>query len=283
MSQSVVVDNLRKYGEKPFHIAVVHGGPGAPGEMTPVARELSSNMGILEPLQTAHTIDGQVEELKGVLENDGNRPLTLIGFSWGAWLSYILVARYPLFVAKLILISSGPFEEGYATGIMKTRLNRLTRKERREALSLLSTLNSNPLDHRVFGRFGELMEKADSCELLTHNKEVSLYNPDIYHRVWEQASKLRNSGELLSLGERIRCPVVAIHGDHDPHPAEGVKIPLSRVIKNFRFVLLEECGHSPWLERKARDRFYEILRSEIIFINHSESYRQTEHHLKSSI
>ncbi len=31
--------NLRTYGAAPFGIAVVHGGPGAPGQMAPVARE----------------------------------------------------------------------------------------------------------------------------------------------------------------------------------------------------------------------------------------------------
>jgi hypothetical protein len=33
--------NLRKYGEEPFEVAVIHGGPGAPGEMAPVAGELA--------------------------------------------------------------------------------------------------------------------------------------------------------------------------------------------------------------------------------------------------
>lgn len=41
--------NLRKYANEPFKIAVIHGGPGAPGEMAPVARELSSVRGVLEP------------------------------------------------------------------------------------------------------------------------------------------------------------------------------------------------------------------------------------------
>ena len=36
------VKNLRTYGEAPFNIAVIHGGPGAAGEMAPVARELAS-------------------------------------------------------------------------------------------------------------------------------------------------------------------------------------------------------------------------------------------------
>ena len=57
--------------------------------------------------------------------------------------------------------------------------------------------------------------------------------------------------------------IIAIHGDHDPQPAEGVQRPLSRIIKDFRFILLEKCGHKPWVERSARDRFYTILKSEI--------------------
>ena len=57
------MDNLRMYGSKPYFVAVIHGGPGVPGEMAPVARELSLNTGILEPLQAAETVEGQVEEL----------------------------------------------------------------------------------------------------------------------------------------------------------------------------------------------------------------------------
>jgi len=38
---------------------------------------------------------------------------------------------------------------------------------------------------------------------------------------------------------------VSIHGDYDPHPAEGVKEPLTRVIKDFRFILLKKLRPSP--------------------------------------
>ncbi|HLC23076.1 MAG TPA: hypothetical protein VJL08_01335 [Dehalococcoidia bacterium] len=50
--------NLRKYGDKPYGVAIIHGGPGAPGEMAPVALELSAVTGILEPLQTATSLEG---------------------------------------------------------------------------------------------------------------------------------------------------------------------------------------------------------------------------------
>jgi len=71
------MDNLRIYGEAPFNIAVIHGGPGAPGEVASVARKLSSVRGVLEPLQTAKTINRQLDELKEVLKKNGDPPVTL--------------------------------------------------------------------------------------------------------------------------------------------------------------------------------------------------------------
>ena len=63
--------NIRKYGKAPFKVAVVHGGPGAPGEMAPVARELSKDYSVIEPFQRSFTIDGQVKELYNDLKNMG--------------------------------------------------------------------------------------------------------------------------------------------------------------------------------------------------------------------
>src|SRR5690348_11988050 len=114
--------NIRTYGKAPYQIAVIHGGPGAPGEMAPVARALSSLCGILEPLQTKAILKEQLEELKTILKENAHLPLTLIGHSWGAMLSYIFTAHNPSFVKKLILISSGVFEAQYASNIMQTRL-----------------------------------------------------------------------------------------------------------------------------------------------------------------
>jgi pimeloyl-ACP methyl ester carboxylesterase len=257
------MNNLRKYGRKPFNLAVIHGGPGAPGEMAPVARELSKNMGVLEPLQTANSVDGQVLELKGILEKFCNPPLILIGFSWGAWLSYILTARYPSLIKKLILIGSGPFAEKYTNKTMETRLKHLNADEREEAFKLAVILNSGELSGDGLARFGELMGKADAFDPLPHDSEVLPCSPNIYQQVWGEAVKLRSSGKLLKLGASIQCPVVAIHGDFDPHPAAGVREPLSRVLKDFRFILLDNCGHHPWLERQAKQQFYDSLRSEI--------------------
>jgi len=257
--------NLRTYGKAPFKVAIVHGGPGAAGEMAPVARELASSCGVLEPLQTKASLEGQIEELRTVLEKNGDLPITLIGFSWGAWLGFIFAANYPVFAKKLILIGSGPFEEKYAEKIQETRLNRLSEDERTEVKSLIEILDNSLAKDKseAFARFGALFSKADAYDPIIDESEVIDYDPDISQSVWKDGAVLRRSGKLLRLGKNIKCPVVAIHGDYDPHPALGVQKPLSAILKSFQFILLENCGHKPWIERQARDRFYGILKEEL--------------------
>lgn len=259
------VENLRTYGRRPFRLAVIHGGPGARGYMAPVAQELSEDWGVLEPLQTAASLEGQVQELRAVLADHATSPVTLIGSSWGAMLSFILAARYPAFVAKLILIGSAVYEARYATAISATRLGRLSAAERRKVEKLSARLDDPGVNDKnaILARLAHLYTVADVYDPLTLNTETLAVQYDINQSVWSEASALRASGELLALGQQIRCPVVAIHGDYDPHPPEGVRKPLTAVLNDFRFILLPRCGHYPWLERQARDAFFDILRREI--------------------
>lgn len=253
------------YGKKPYCAAVIHGGPGAAGGMAPVARELSGFTGVLEPIQTARSIDGQVRELHALLDKLATEPLSLIGWSWGAWLGYLLAAAYPSNIKKLILVGCGPFEEQYAATIMETRLRRLTEEERSEVESIMKKLDDPRLKNgdELLSRFGGLLSRTDSYEPLAFDNESVDVDFEIYQRVWNEAREMRRNGELLRRGRLIRCPVVAIHGDYDPHPHEGVAFPLSSVLADFRCVLLERCGHTPWIEKSAKDRFFEILRDEL--------------------
>ena len=259
------MENLKKYGKAPFRIVVVHGGPGAAGEMEPVARELAAGWGVLEPIQTAASLEGQVEELKTVLENNSDVPIILVGFSWGAWLSFIVAARNPALIKKLILVGSGPYKEKYAAKIQETRLSRLSEEERTEFESICRTLDNPAIEDKdtAFARLGALALKADAYDPEIDKSEEIDCRADIFQSVWPEAAKLRSSGQLLELAEHIKCPVVAIHGDYDPHPAEGVQKLLSAILKSFRFILLKNCGHKPWIERQAREEFFRILQEEL--------------------
>ena len=108
-----------------------------------------------------------------------------------------------------------------------------------------------------------MIKKADGFNPdLSAYKNV-LFEYKMYESIWSEAERMRSNGDLLLHANRISCPVLAIHGENDPHPYQGVKLPLQKVIKDFRFKLLSKCGHEPWSENLARDIFLGILEKEI--------------------
>lgn len=262
--------NYRLWGKPPYNIVTVHGGPGAPGSIAPVARELSKDMGVLEPLQTKKSVEGQIEELAAVIKEYGATPVTLIGHSWGAWLVYLTAARHPLIVKKAILVGSGAFEQKYADNIFPERLSRLNEKDRITMLGAIDVIKDPTTGEKArndaLERFGALCAKADTYSALPPETEPEPLpaSEETNRKVWVEAENLRKSGELLKTGKKIKCPVTAISGDYETHLPEGVKEPLTSVLKHFKFILLKKCGHEPWFEKYARDEFFRILREEIV-------------------
>ncbi|MFA6435032.1 MAG: alpha/beta hydrolase [Elusimicrobiales bacterium] len=263
------MENIRKYGKAPFKAALIHGGPGAAGEMAPVAAALSADLSVLEPLQTACSLDGQAEELKELLQKEGGGPFVLAGFSWGAWLAFILASRHPGLVKKLILIGSGPFEEQYSHAVTGTRFARLGASERAEAGELIKQVEgpASPGQTAAFARLGGLLARTDAYDPEPEEPARAggvAFDAGIFQKVWKDAVRFRRSGALLSSAALIKCPVTAIHGDHDPHPAAGVSKPLKAALKDFKFIPLKDCGHRPWIEKAAKQNFYDILKKEIL-------------------
>ena len=84
----------------------------------------------------------RLDELKKVITENCKLPVILIGYSWGAWLSFILTANYPSLIKKLILVGSGPFESKYSGNIMDKRLSRLEDKKRKKVNELILELNN---------------------------------------------------------------------------------------------------------------------------------------------
>jgi pimeloyl-ACP methyl ester carboxylesterase len=239
--------------------------------MAPVAKRLSKKHGILEPFQTKNSVAGQIKELRRILLNECELPVVLIGWSWGAWLSFLLAAKYPRLINKLILIGSPPFEQKYAKTIMNTRLQRMSDEDRIRFRSLKSSLD-NPAEkskNALFARLGKSLSMTDSFTPIRLRGEHLKIRYDIYERVWREAAEMRRHGTLLELGKKIRCPVIVIHGADDPHPFEGVTKPLVKVAGDFKFILLKRCGHTPWAERFAREKFFSELEEELARKNSS--------------
>lgn len=261
--------SFRKHGKDPVRVVAVHGGPGAPGSVSELAKGISADFSVLEPFQTKDTIDQQVKELYTQITGNCKTPVILIGWSWGAWLAYVFAARHPRVVCKLILVSSGPFKEDYVKKMKGDRLSRFTERDLARLRELEDRLQRGEVKDKdeLFDDFGKLYSKVDNYELVSSHsnttQEDQKHQFDIYNKIWSEASGMRKSGKLLELGENISCETVAIHGDYDPHPFEGVKAPLNNVLSDFRFVLLKKCGHEPWLEKHARKIFFKLVNNEI--------------------
>jgi pimeloyl-ACP methyl ester carboxylesterase len=258
------MDNLRKYGAEPYDLVLLHGGPGAPGSMETIARRLAISFGVLEPLILSLSIKDQIEELHSIVINNSTRPLFLIGHSWGAWLAYLYASTHTDLVRKVIMIGAPPFTGKYASQINEIRSSRLTDSEKKDYEIAMLKLDEGTNDSDTLPpSLVQYLTKTDIFEPLPDETVASKFYPSVYKSVWAEASQLRSTGKLLEYAKDIKCPIVAIHGDFDPHPADGVKDPLTEILPDFRFNLIERCGHYPWKEKFGKDILYKIFYKEM--------------------
>jgi len=252
------MDNFRTYGRPPFDIVLVHGGPGGAGEMAPVARRLGRQFGVIEALQTEMSVDGQVKELCATIDIHAAAPVKLVGHSWGAWLSLMVAARSPEHVASLVLVSCAVLEDRYAHEMKSAIMARLSADDRLEMARLNTLLSERDVPNRdkLQSALFRLIDKTEFFDRVDAPSERFETRAGIFDSVWPEAAALRTSGALLDIARGIRCPVQVFHGDYDPSPAEGVRVPLSAAVADLRFNIIKDCGHTPWLERRAREPFY---------------------------
>jgi pimeloyl-ACP methyl ester carboxylesterase len=259
-------DAVRLYGPPPYRVVLVHGGPGGAGEMSPLARTLAGSLSLVEAMQTKLSIASLIDELREQIAAHAQAPAVLVGHSWGAWLCLLFTARHPEYVERLVLISSGVLEDRYVATLRATQLARLSDPERAEMARLEAMLADPRVTDKgaLFDRYGYLFDKTENYDAEPEPKDRFETDPAIFDSVWPEAAALRTSGELLRQSALVKRPVLAIHGDYDPSPAEGVREPLARVLTApFEFIVLKNCGHTPWLERGARVELVETLRREL--------------------
>lgn len=258
---------IRTYGKSPFGTAVLHGGPGGIGSAAELARGLQEryHIGTLEPLQSQYSIGALIDELEEQLNAPENQmPIVLIGHSWGAWLAGLFAEKHLEVIRKLILVGSGPLRP--TDGIDAVRASRFTPAERAEYGALTAALGKCPEKQQdaLLKRLGEICEKADTfCPAEIPAENGSSFDGEMYAKVWNEAEELRAKGGLEKAFRRLRVPVTIIHGDYDPHPADGVSRILDLHQIPYQYHLLNRCGHTPWREKYAADSFFEILYGEI--------------------
>lgn len=255
VNRSVPYGPVHRHGAGPYRVAVLHGGPGGAGEVAPLARDLAARgVACLEPHQTGMSVADQLAELAQQIDAFATGAVTLIGWSWGAWLGALLAAEHPGLVSRLVMVGSPPFRDTDHTGIKAARRARLSAAEADE----MDRLSQGAPTGADLARLVVLMETADCVDPI-HAPVEMVFDRAINRAVWSEAARMRSSGALLRRMAAICCPVRAIHGAQDAHPFDGVAAPLQAVVGDIDFVLLKRCGHKPWIERHARAVFFDAL------------------------
>lgn len=260
---------VRKHGDSGPYVVLLHGGPGAPGEMYPVARHLSSDFRLLEPLQrlsgdVPQTVALHVDDLHDVLQEipEGEK-VHLVGFSWGAMLALTYAARHPEQIGRVILVGCGTFDEQsrriYIDNIAG-RMNSGEQKRIRQIEALLVLENNRGRRNEFFAELGAIYSRIQSFKPCRDCLEdVVCFDEEGFRQTWSDAISLQKQNIQPAEFANIRASVMMIHGKDDPHPGRLIYKSLARFIPNLHYFDLPRCGHKPWIEQYAKEDFYKLL------------------------
>ncbi len=254
---------VRRYGESGPLVIVLHGGPGAPGYMAPVARGLADRFRVLEPFQRPSggeplTVALHVADLRELIESmcPGQRP-ALVGSSWGAMLALAFAAAHPDLAGPLALVGCGTFDMGARVRMQETLQVRMDEGLRRRLANLAE--ESQGPDERLRAE-ARLILPLYSCELAEEEQELGACDARANQETWDDTVRLQQEGVYPAALRAIRGPVIMFHGAVDPHPGRMILASLRPYIPQLEYREWKRCGHYPWLEKAVRAEFFACLR-----------------------
>jgi pimeloyl-ACP methyl ester carboxylesterase len=255
---------VRSYGTLGPQVVVLHGGPGAPGHMAPVARGLADSFRIIEPFQRGSgteplTVSRHVGDLHEVIQfRCGTGRPALVGSSWGAMLALCYAAEHPQFAGPLELSGCGTFDRVSRARMQETLHDRMDENLRWQLERLTSEFAET--DGRLKAR-AELILPLYSYELITSDQEIESCDARGHQETWDDMVRLQEAGVFPATFSSIKVPILMLHGAFDPHPGQLVLESLRPYLPQIEYHEWDRCGHYPWLEKAVREDFFSLLRA----------------------
>ena len=253
---------VQRHGRGPMRLVCLHGGPGAGCSLACVARPLAERFAALDYLQRRSgnvplTVARHVEDLRAIVERHGDdRPPVILGASWGAMLALAFGAAHPGLTGGLVLVGCGTFDKRSRAMIEPTRQSRI-RPEHRAAIARLERQIADPAErlgaiHALTG----YVDHYDPMPADDDGPDGRGFDAAGFQQTWDDMMRLQEAGVYPSAFSAIGAPVLMVHGSYDPHPGGPIRDSLLPHLPQLRYVELDRCGHEPWRERQARERFF---------------------------
>ena len=258
--------HVRRYGSSEDIVVVLHGGPAAAGDAAPIARGLSDSFTAIEPWQRGSgemplTVSRHVEDLHSLIQGLAlDSPPAIVGHSWGAMLALCHAAEYPNDAGPIVLVGCGTFDRP-SRDRMKAILEERTDSRLRQRLAEIDESTRDPGElHMTKYKLTRDLSVYDRMKPWPDREEYEPLDARAHKETWDDMLRLEADGTYPAAFSRIRSRVLMLHGDYDPHPGAMIRDSLRPFVRELEYRELARCGHSPWLERSARDEFFSAMK-----------------------
>ena len=130
-------------------------------------------------------------------------------------------------------------------------------------VALYSAKHPEQVDSTILVGSGPLEDKYVSEIGLRRMQNLSEEDGALFQRLGNKQATDEDMKRIPVLFEKsdnyLKSNLFIIQGSDDPHPAKGVIQPLEENGVECETYILEKCGHSPFMEKYAKEKFYEIL------------------------
>ena len=240
-------------------LLVLHGGPGAHHDyLLPQMLHLADRYDVLMYDQRGGgrsrtddpapvTAQLLVDDLAAVVAEFGLEPLSLVGYSWGAMLALLAAIDERVKPGRMVLLDPAPlnrewrsqFESEFSARMRGAAVTRL-----REELAASGLRERDPAAYKQ--RAFELSVAG----YFAHPERANDLTPfRVMERVQRSVWASLGDYDLTAPLERVKVPSLVVHGRQDPIPIAS-SLAAARAL-GAEFVVLEECGHVPYVEQPA--------------------------------
>ena len=211
-------------------------------------------------------------DLKGLVEELGIAPFTLVGHDWGGIVSWAFALKYPELLERFVIIDSPP-------PFTWNRDLRESPKQREAVNYMLELSKASPEPEQMlaagdFAMLDRMLERIGSSDATLTDEERATY-----HEAWAQPGALTGGlnyyraaqmGEQVAAGGvaeeyeakirslRIEVPTLVIWGERDPALLVGLTRGLEQWIPDLRLEILPDAGH--WVPYERPDEVNRLIR-----------------------